>query len=344
MMCVAESKEVLEKIESQIERLNMMSHDVAALADINHVTFLNNFKKVKTPKFNDIYRISLAIGMSADQLLYTDSIAPENDPRNIFYWYKNEEKPIDRSSFIAAIPDKIAVADLLCSLNERYQIAGKEMDLTRFQLIRNMMLLQEADFIFLYNIIASKMYYYCNQEPLYVERDNLYDIWSSMRGLYESVWDPKTAITHLYWDTVTKKMHEVFSTRTKFIRASGVSTQACNEYNDKNGISSPTTETMLKVADLLSIDSIDAAIRDNIEDIKDPDNISKMYEEPDTPYKITYSEIRNHMKTMPKLGIFLDQVLSLNDFDIKYFRDLVGDMIKHPFNSYSYLDPKLREE
>ena len=337
MLKASESKDVLEKISNQADRLNMKSQDVAALADIIHVTYINNFKKVKTPKFNDIYRISLAIGMPIDALLYDDANAHEKDPRNILYWYKKEESEIHPSSLLCALPDKVALADFLNSLKET-------ADTTSFELIRKMLLLQDADFIFLYNIISSRMPYYKEGEPLFVVRDNLYDIWKSMRGIYESVWEQKTAITHMFWKTVDSKIPEVFDTRTKFIRASGVSTKAYNEYLDENGTSSPTTETMVKVASLLDIESIDDAIRANVPEIFDVSSIKKSTEDNScTPYEITLPGLRQHLKTMPKLGMFIDQLLALSELDLKYLINLVDDMLQHPFSSYCYTDPKLRE-
>ena len=69
-----EADKILSRIDKQREMLHLSRNEVASIAGINQLSFINNFKKHKVPKFNDLYRISNAIGITFD------SLVAENDP------------------------------------------------------------------------------------------------------------------------------------------------------------------------------------------------------------------------------------------------------------------------
>ena len=346
MIWDSNTEDILSKIEKQTSLLRMNTKDVAALADILHVSYIGNFRKVKTPMFTDLYKISLAIGMPIDQILDPESKTPEENPLNILHWFKGYEDKLHQSSFIAAIEDKVAVAGFMNSLQQRINETNDLQDILRLEIIRKLLLLNEADFLFVANNIADLMPYLRENEPAYKTKTNLYSVWNSMKDLPKSVWHPKNTVAHFLWETVERKLPDFYQNRTQFLRASGISTKSYNEYKNGESVSSsPTTDTTIKVCNLLSIDSLDEAVRGNMAAlpeksefaIRDANGAIK-------PYSISIPGIKEHLKTLPSLAIYIDQVLSLNANDLHFIHQIISEAIEHPFASYCYTDLNNRDK
>ena len=78
---------ILEAIDTQQKLLNMSRQDICALTGIPYSTFTGAIQKKKLPRFNELYLISLAIGLPIDLLLQAP-ISHDFDQSNIRYWLR----------------------------------------------------------------------------------------------------------------------------------------------------------------------------------------------------------------------------------------------------------------
>lgn len=60
---------IMKRIENQQKFLNMTRQDLMAITDIPYATLTSCIQKNTLPRFNDLYLISLAIGIPIDTLL-----------------------------------------------------------------------------------------------------------------------------------------------------------------------------------------------------------------------------------------------------------------------------------
>ena len=107
---------ILEAIDTQQKLLNMSRQDICALTGIPYSTFTGAIQKKKLPRFNELYLISLAIGLPIDLLLQAP-ISHDFDQSNIRYWLRYmPEGEIRR--FLVRFPDKVAIAKTFKALSD----------------------------------------------------------------------------------------------------------------------------------------------------------------------------------------------------------------------------------
>lgn len=111
-----EADTILNRIDKQREILHLSRNDVTSIAGLNPLSFINNFKKHKVPKFNDLYRISNALGITFDSLVSDEEPAYVPDKTNVIYWLLLSGKELIQSSLLLRSPDKNAIVRAFNSL------------------------------------------------------------------------------------------------------------------------------------------------------------------------------------------------------------------------------------
>lgn len=107
---------ILERIDKQQKLLNMLRQDICALTGIPYSTFTGAIQKKKLPRFNDLYLISLAIGLPIDILLQSP-IEYSSDLRNICAWIKFMPEG-DIRRFLVRFPDKVTIAKMFKAFSD----------------------------------------------------------------------------------------------------------------------------------------------------------------------------------------------------------------------------------
>ena len=107
---------IMDAIDKQQKLLNMSRQDVCALTGIPYSTFTGALQKKKLPRFNELYLISLAIGLPIDSLIKAPYIS-SMDKDNISFWLRYmPEGEIRR--FLVRFPDKVALIRTFKALSE----------------------------------------------------------------------------------------------------------------------------------------------------------------------------------------------------------------------------------
>ena len=104
------AKTILKRMETQREMMGMTRQDISYLTDIPYSTLTNNFQKNKVPMFDDLYRMSLSIGMPMDELVSEEEPAYSLNKDNMLYWKEFTPSRSFSETFIQAFPDKVALA------------------------------------------------------------------------------------------------------------------------------------------------------------------------------------------------------------------------------------------
>ena len=313
---------LLERIDSQAEELGLHRMDVAEQAGINYVSYINNFKKRKFPKFTDLYMIANSIGYPFDDLVSDNSYEPASDENNILFWARKENGSLVSSSLLFSSPDKVALAKLFSVLSAREDLK------LEYQIIWKILMLCEVDLIFLLNHISIDLTGHeirvgCEAlSPAAIKRKLL--------PAYLSIWEPKYRITHSLWTYVDPAIENCCTSRTRFYRRSGVSTWTFEIF--KNGTkvgSSPLVETIAKVCNILQLHPVDSLVRAAV---PLPSNVSGL------------PEIISELRTIPGLARLLNDIVSLDEIELLHINKDLDYIREFPFSADAYIHPKLRKE
>ena len=313
---------LLERIDSQTEELGLHRMDVAEQAGIKYVTYINNFKKRKFPKFTDLYMIANSIGYPFDDLVSENQYDPASDPNNILYWVRKGNGTLEPSSLLFCSPDKVALAKLFSLLSVR-----KDLEL-EYQIIWKMLMLCEVDLLFLLNHISIDL----TRQEISVGGDALSPaaIKRKLLPAYLSIWDPKYKITHCLWSYVDPAIEKYCKSRTRFYRCSGVSTWTFDIFEKGTKVgSSPVVETIAKVCNILQLHPVDSLVRAAVPMSTDFNGLP---------------EIASELRTLPGLARVLDNIVSLDERELQRINEDLDYIREFPFSSVSYIHPKLRKD
>ena len=313
---------LLERIEDQCEKIGLNWLDVAEQAVMNSITYLNNFKKYKIPKFADLYMIANSIGYPFDDLVSENLYDPASDPDNILYWTRKRKCTLVPSSLLYSSPDKVAVARLFSVLAAR-----DDLDMES-NLLWKILMLEEVDLLFLLEHIFVR-----HTDDLFVSGELPLSAAALKKRLlpaYLSVWQPKNKITHSLWIHVNDAMEKQYRNKTCFLRDSGISTRAYKgfESGDKMG-SSPVMETIVKVCNMLQLHSIDSLVRSEVP-------------LPEGSYE--FPELASELRTLPGLAALLDGLISFGRDELVYVNEILENINYLPFSDVSYITPKMRTD
>ena len=335
-----EADTILNRIDRQRELLHLSRNDVATIAELNPLSFINNFKKHKVPKFNDLYRISNALGITFDSLVAEEEPAYTSDKNNVIYWLQLSEKETRQNSLLLRNPDKNAIVRAFNSLSRELDAsnliknhkAATTSDEYRFCIFYDFMRAEEVDGLFLTDdIIQIIREFYSLKEA----RPPVMELYKAYLEMTITLWQYSYLPVAAIWQVIDDRISSKYDFKSKFYKDSGISSRSYSEYqNAMTTKASPSTDTMLKAMKLLDIDNVDEAIRFRIPEASDEhthSNLSSFINFEALSNKI----LRTELKTIPYLAQFIDAIFSLGFNDLAQIKSLTDAAAEKPYSEYS---------
>lgn len=330
---------ILSRIDKQREILHLSRNDVASIAGLNPLSFINNFKKHKVPKFNDLYRISNALGITFDSLVAAKEPSYASDKNNIIYWLLQSGKEPIQNSLLLRNPDKNAIVRAFNSLSKgldavtliRNPEAAVTSDEYRFCIFHEFMLAEEVDGLFLTNDIIQIIR---ESYALKRLRKPVIELYKAYLEMTITLWQYSYLPVAAIWQAIDNKISSKYDYKSKFYKDSGISSRSYSEYQDAMATkASPSTDTMMKALKLLAIDNVDEVIRSRIPEASDEhthSNLSSFVNfEP-----LSNEILKEDLKTIPYLAQFIDAIFSLGFNDLAQIKSLTDAANQTPYSDY----------
>lgn len=331
---------ILNRIDKQREFLHLSRNDVASVAGINQLSFINNFKKHKIPKFNDLYRISNALGITFDTLVAEKEPEYLTDKNNVIYWTTLTEKDTLPNSQLMQNSDKNAIVRAFNSLSEGLdagnlvknpETAGTS-DEYRFCIFYAFLHAEEVDGLFLMSEIIHVLNKAFGVEDFQISTFSLQMAFYEMAN---SLWLHSYLPVASIWQTIDDKISSRYDFKSNFYKDSGISSRSYSEYQDATTtMASPSTDTMLKILKLLDIDNVDEAIRSRIPETFDAPSLSNI------SFYVNYEPMTNEtlkatLKTVPSLAQFMNGIFSLGFKDLARIKNLTDTAARNPYSNFN---------
>lgn len=331
---------ILNRIDKQREFLHLSRNDVASVAGINQLSFINNFKKHKIPKFNDLYRISNALGITFDTLVAEKEPEYLTDKNNVIYWTTLTEKDTLPNSQLMQNSDKNAIVRAFNSLSEgldagnliRNPETAGTSDEYRFCIFYEFLRAEEVDGLFLMSEIIHVLNKAFGVEDFQISTFSLQMAFYEMAN---SLWLHSYLPVASIWQTIDDKISSRYDFKSNFYKDSGISSRSYSEYQDATAtMASPSTDTMLKILKLLDIDNVDEAIRSRIPETFDTPSLSNIsfygnYE------PMTNETLKATLKTVPSLAQFMNGIFSLGFKDLARIKNLTDAAVRNPYSNFN---------
>lgn len=331
---------ILNRIDKQREFLHLSRNDVASVAGINQLSFINNFKKHKIPKFNDLYRISNALGITFDTLVAEKEPEYLTDTDNVIYWTTLTEKDTLPNSQLMQNSDKNAIVRAFNSLSEgldagnliRNPETAGTSDEYRFCIFYEFLRAEEVDGLFLMSEIIHVLNKAFGVEDFQISTFSLQMAFYEMAN---SLWLHSYLPVASIWQTIDDKISSRYDFKSNFYKDSGISSRSYSEYQDATTtMASPSTDTMLKILKLLDIDNVDEAIRSRIPETFDTPLLSNI------SFYVNYEPMTNEtlkatLKTVPSLAQFMNGIFSLGFKDLARIKNLTDTAVRNPYSNFN---------
>lgn len=331
---------ILNRIDKQREFLHLSRNDVASVAGINQLSFINNFKKHKIPKFNDLYRISNALGITFDTLVAEKEPEYLTDKNNVIYWTTLTEKDTLPNSQLMQNSDKNAIVRAFNSLSEgldagnliRNPETAGTSDEYRFCIFYEFLRAEEVDGLFLMSEIIHVLNKAFGVEDFQISTFSLQMAFYEMAN---SLWLHSYLPVASIWQTIDDKISSRYDFKSNFYKDSGISSRSYSEYQDATTtMASPSTDTMLKILKLLGIDNVDEAIRSRIPETFDTPSLSNI------SFYVNYEPMTNEtlkatLKTVPSLAQFMNGIFSLGFKDLARIKNLTDAAVRNPYSNFN---------
>ena len=332
---------ILERIDKQQKLLNLSRQDICALTGIPYSTFTGAIQKKKLPRFNDLYLISLAIGLPIDLLLQAP-IEYSCDLRNICAWMKFMPEG-DIRRFLVRFPDKVAIAKMFKALSD--DLSAHFLFLPPAVVIKNKEEMKAAN---LFNLLSMDEFYSFFCYAHMVDAINEFygvkleetlcitDYYHSGKQLAATLWGyPNIAVEYL-WTYVDELIPTKYPNTSAFLKEAGINSVTHSRYLcASQEEASPGVETVVKVCSLFGIDDIDGAIRSKLPEIVEES--SNSYQKLGIiPHQIENKAIKDNLKSLPYLAMFADMLFSLSYPVIeKIYSEVYKAATTHPKSSES---------
>ena len=308
---------IMKRIENQQKFLNMTRQDLMAITDIPYATITSCVQKNTLPRFNDLYLISLAIGIPIDTLL-SGMTTDKNLKGDIMWWRPHVSQGIPRR-YLLRFPDKIAISKTIEALVEGVSIfvlslptadISKTKEELKAAIFFNLLFMDDIFSIFQFSDMVKEInkFFVVKTD----ETPTIVDYFLAISQMATSLWGyPYLAVQYL-WEVVHELIPTRYTSVNAFLKYAGINSQTYNKYlNACTSHASPGIETVLKVCSLLGIDDIDEAIRSKLPDI--PSTSSNPYQKAGLiPHEIENAALREHLKPLPYLAMFFDAFFSLS--------------------------------
>lgn len=308
---------ILEAIDTQQKLLNMSRQDICALTGIPYSTFTGAIQKKKLPRFNELYLISLAIGLPIDLLLKAP-IKFDHDLRNICAWIEYMPKGEIRR-FLVRFPDKVSIAKTFKAFSDG--LTSFFLLLPPAEEIKNK---EDMKVGSLFNLLSMDEFYSFFSYAHMVDAINdsfgvkheetlcVTDYYNSGKQLAATLWGyPNIAVEYL-WKRVEELIPTKYSYTSAFLKDAGINSVTHSRYlNASKEEASPGVETVVKVCSLLGIDDIDGAIRSRLPEIVEKSDNS--YQKLGIiPHQIENKSLKENLKSLPYLAMFADMLFNLS--------------------------------
>lgn len=308
---------IVGSIEQQQKKLNMTRQDLTAITDIPYATLTSCIQKNKLLRFNDLYLISLAIGMPIDELL-SPSKHIKGSTNNILYWQKYMSEGVSRR-YLLRFPDKVAISKTIASLSKDINLftfflppkeITKSIEDFKATIFFHTLCMDDIFSIFHFADMVNKIndfYSITSDEPLVI-----IDYFLANSQMAASLWGyPFLAVQNL-WRSIDDIVSEKYVTLSAFLKDAGINSLTYSKYlNACSSHASPETETVWRVCSLLGIDDIDGAIRSKLPEI--PSQSSNPYQKVGLiPHTVEDPSLKENLKSLPYLAMFFDSLFSLS--------------------------------
>lgn len=312
-----DAKRIIEAIEQQQKALGMTRLDLCALTGIPYATLTSCIQKNKLLRFNDLYLVSLAIGMPVDELTNLPK-GLTNRQDNILYWQKFMPENVDRR-FLLYFPDKVAIAKTIAGFAKESNplvlfMPPKEVNKTiadlKFAIFFHMIMMDDFFSVFFQAIMTKEInaFYSVHRE----EEATVIDYFQAHRQMISSLWEYPYLPIQSLWKTVDSTIPSKYPTTSAFLKEAGINSLTYAKYlNAVKEKSSPGTETAYRACSLLDISDIDSLIRSNLPEITETS--SNPYRTTGLiPHKIENPVLADNLRSLPYLAMFFDSLFSLN--------------------------------
>lgn len=335
---------ILERIEKQLESLGMSKQDLSTLTYIPYPTLINNFQIGKIPMFDDLFRISLALGIPISDLIAEEEPDYTGNSNNILYWKKYIPVGHFRNSFMLHIQDKIALAKAFQRMSETTSLGfglveskqeTPSIEELRFHCFFHTLNLYRVDSVFIFSKMSEMVnsFYSNNPERLIT----LPEYRTAQNKMTLSLWAIRYLPTQTLWAHISKRIPEKFPTLSAFLKEAKLNSQTYGKYlNAVRERSTPSTESVYRICKLLDTQNLDEVIRANLPPIPEQSTNSAIYAGV-IPHTIENDILKETLKPLPYLAMFYDCVFSLNYESLSRIHKYVMASIQHPFHSPDYL-------
>lgn len=305
-----------KRIEDQIDALSLSRAETSFISGINFPRYAASLKRGVLPKFNDLYKLCLSIGICLDDLLAENYADPASNPNNILYWMHRAPIKPSHSSLFIRLRDKVGICKLLQTL-ERALHDDKQCCNDVYLFILKLISLDEGDFLqLLYNNIIPTLTHLDSNAFVPTKYVLMYKT-NYLPLFIEPIFNEHIIMSSL-WKEVDAKLQSLSISKRDFFSATGLNSQTHKKYMDAIEDGSPSFDTLSKVLEITGITNIDQIIRTAIRNsvCNFEDSLLAMTEPTIngiTFYRNNFApEILNNISTMPNFSSLLSAILSFD--------------------------------
>ena len=316
-------KRILDKIDFQRDALGITRNDISLITGIPYSTLINNFQKNKIPKFNELYKISLILGITIDDLLSTDE-TEHISKNNILYWAQYHPRKNFSNTFLKKIPDKIAIARTFKTLSELSEpeaalsyedLSNKKINQLKFFCFYHSITMNEVDDLFIFQKESERINNFfsnANDKDL-----TLHDYIIGQNQLLCSLWSYQYIAVQNLWRHIDSIVPKKFKNLSAFLKETKLNSQTYARYlHAAHEKSTPGTDTVMRACTLLNIEDIDSAIRSYLPQVPN-DGYNPLMPLGIKPHDIENNNLKDNLKSLPYLAMFYDCLFALGFDDLK---------------------------
>lgn len=337
------AKTVLTRLEKQRESMGMTRFDISMQTGVPYATITNSFSKQKTLKFNDLYLLSIDLGIPVDNLISEKESDYKSNKDNILYWKEQYPHRYFEDSLLFRIPDKIAISKTLAALSQnldipltlRMDVMNKDINQLKLYIFYHFLSLGDMDSLFIFSLMGKHIRDFFSI-PAKGDANTLYDLFMAENLLSISLWGyPYMAVQNL-WVSIDQAIPNRYFTKSQFLKEAALNSQTYKRYLEASKESStPGIETVKRSCSLVGINDIDSAIRSKLPEIPSSSSTSGI-SFGILPHAIENRALAKNLKTLPYLAMFFDALFSLNYDSLFEIALQINSALNHPYASLRY--------
>lgn len=337
------AKTVLTRLEKQRESMGMTRFDISMQTGVPYATITNSFSKQKTLKFNDLYLLSIDLGIPVDNLISEKESDYKSNKDNILYWKEQYPHRYFEDSLLFRIPDKIAISKTLAALSQdldipltlRMDVMNKDINQLKLYIFYHFLSLGDMDSLFIFSLMGKHIRDFFSISAK-GDANTLYALFMAENLLSISLWGyPYMAVQNL-WMTIDQAIPNRYFTKSQFLKEAALNSQTYKRYLEASKESStPGIETVKRSCSLVGINDIDSAIRSKLPEIPSSSSTSGI-SFGILPHAIETRALAKNLKTLPYLAMFFDALFSLNYDSLFEIALQINSALNHPYASLRY--------